>query len=338
MGACSMKFNFSSDFVKVISPDTSFADAWETICYTLLKEEYHEKDILKLKAPENGIDIWRPQNKYAYQCKSSEIGFRGSMNITKITDSLESALSVRDTYEWCKYMICINASITGSGYQKLIEFENINSLPKSDVEVLDAEFWSELAEKHVASIEQYLDYRLLVTENEVKSAFEKARYYDKYVSQYMSAINSTPISIKLSNNRTPICIDLPFSPDLTIENLLDIAKAFFNIDMDWRQYPGLGKSAAPSISLLYNGKPQGFSKKISEVIEQGNNEFELWLKIVWRDGTDKDNTTMKKTFAGMLDLDFSINLSDVSITHPESYCQNNMWDSAISIKRNQRII
>jgi len=45
-----MRFNFSSDFVKVIVPDTSFADAWETICYTLLKREFGESDIINLKA------------------------------------------------------------------------------------------------------------------------------------------------------------------------------------------------------------------------------------------------------------------------------------------------
>jgi len=327
-----MRYNFSADFVKVTAPDTSFADAWETICYTLLLNEFGEQDIIKLKAPEKGIDIWRPVNQSAYQCKSNEHGYKGSIDMSKVIQSLSSALLVRNTYKWREYIICVNASITGSGYEKLLEFKKSRDLSESDIKILQADDWSELAEKHIDSIKQYLDYRLLVTEDELKHAFEKARYYDQYIQQYMSAVNSTPVSVKLTNNRTPICIELPFSSDLTVKQLLDVAKALFGIDMNKRQYKELETSASPSVSLLYNGQAQSFDKKISEVIHEGDNSFELWIKIVWRDYREDSSDKMLE-FKYVIGSEKYTNRGQETIRRTESFYQANMWDSAISIKK-----
>lgn len=326
-----MKYNFSTDFVKVIAPDTSFADAWETICYTLLLCEYGEQDIIKLKAPENGIDIWRPSNLSAYQCKSNEHGYKGTIDMTKVIQSLSSALSVKELYKWHKYIVCTNASITGSGYEKLLEYNKLKGMSESDVKILQADHWSKLAEKHIDSIKQYLDYRLLVTEDELKCAFEKARYYDQYIHQYMATVSAAPVNIKLTNNRTPICIELPFSPDLTIKQLLEVAKVFFNIDMNKRQYPELGTSASPSVSLLYNGQAQSFNKKIGEVICDGNNSFEFWIKIVWRDyREDSSDKTLELKY--VTSGEEYANRGQSTIRRTESLYQENMWDSAILIK------
>jgi len=327
-----MRYNFSADFVKVIAPDTSFADAWETICYTLLLNESGEKNIIKLKAPEKGIDIWRPVTKSAYQCKSSEHGHNGSIDMLKVIQSLTSALLVKDTYEWRKYIICVNASITGSGYEKLLDFMKSQNLTESDIEILQADAWSEMAEKHIDSIKQYLDYRLLVTEDELKHAFEKARYYDRYIQRYISSISSTPVSIKLTNNRTPISIDLPFSSELTVEQLLDIARTLFNIDMGNRHYPELGTSASPSISLLYKGQAQSFNKKISEVIQDDDNSFELWVKIVWRDYREDSSNKMLE-LKSVMGSEKYINRGKETVNRTESFYQESMWDSAISIKK-----
>ena len=324
-----MRYNFSADFVKIIPPDTSFADAWETICYTLLLNEFGEQSIIKLKAPENGIDIWRPANLSAYQCKCNEHGYTGSIDMSKVIPSLSNALSVRGVYKWQEYIICVNASITGSGYEKLLEFGKTKSLSESDITILKANDWSKMAEKHIDSIKQYLDYRLLVTEDELKLAFEKARYYDQYIQQYMSTVESAPISLNLTNNRTPIRIELPFSSDLTVEQLLDVAKVMFNIDMNERKYPELGTSAYPSISLLYNGQRQNFDKKISEVIQDSNNNFELWVKIVWRDY--REDSSDKMFF--VIGSEKYINRGEETLRRTESFYQENMWDSAISIIR-----
>ena len=102
--------------------------------------------------------------------------------------------------------------------------------------------------------------------------------------------------------------------------------------MDKRHYPELGTSASPSISLLYKGQAQSFNKKISEVIQEDDNSFELWVKIVWRDYRE-DSSDKMLDLKYVIGSEKHINRGKETVNRTESFYQEKMWDSAISIKQ-----
>lgn len=54
-----MKFDFSAaSFLRVIPPDTSFSEAWESLCFHLLSLKYGVEGINRLRPPDRGIDIY----------------------------------------------------------------------------------------------------------------------------------------------------------------------------------------------------------------------------------------------------------------------------------------
>lgn len=296
-----MKYNFSANFLKINSPDTNFGQAWETLCFRLLKADNSNQNIIRFKAPDKGIDIYSQTNQEAYQCKSSEVGVYGNISPTDCINSIRTAMGVRSNINWNKYFIATNSNFTGNGFEKLQEFLQENSL--NSIEQLGPEFWSELCEKYYDKVSNLLDYRFLVTEVEVINAFKKARYFDKFVNEYKQEIEEQDYTVNVKNNRTPIELKIPFSPNLTIENLLDVVKKLLNIDMKKNNYYDTQTSANPSISILFKEKKQGFKQKIKDVVNSENPEFELWITIIWADETKKnDNDTNTSNYMELLKM------------------------------------
>lgn len=327
-----MKYNFSANFLKILSPDTNFGQAWETLCYRLLQTEYSNENLIRLKPPDKGIDIYSQTNKEAYQCKSSEVGVYGNINPADCINSIETACKVKQNIEWGKYYIASNSNFTGNGFKKLQEFIRTNSL--DNIEQLGPQFWSDLCEKHYSKVEDLLDYRFLVTEREVIEAFKKARCFDRYIEQYQNDIENHDYIVNVKNNRTPIELKIPFSPNLTIKNLLDVVKTLLNIDMKRNNYYDTQTSANPSISILFKKKKQGFNQKIKDVVNNENPEFELWITIIWRDETEKsDNDINTQSYMKFLTIK-EINREtlnygsrkQLTINRTENILQTMMWE------------
>jgi len=337
-----MKYNFSANFLKILPPDTNFGQAWETICDTLLRAEFNDNSQIRLKAPDKGIDIYSQKLKNAYQCKSSELAIHGNIDATECIASIKSALAVKDLISWNNYFIASNANFTGSAFQRLQEYIKNESL---NCEILGPTYWSDLAEKYIDKITQYLDYRLIVTEQEVIEAFKKARYYDQYVQKYSEEISTEKYIVEVSNNRTPIRLKIPFSPNLTIENLLDVVKTILGINMDRNNFYDIKTSALPSISLTFEQIKQGFSKKIGEVVNEKEPKFEFWITIIWKDETEKsvndDDTKYLKNLNDILycrNIEFktysreSLSFEErknLTIRRTEELLQNFMWESIL---------
>jgi hypothetical protein len=54
-----MRYTFSAEFLKVCPPKTTFANAWESLCYDLLAAEHGFNGLQRLNALHSGIDILR---------------------------------------------------------------------------------------------------------------------------------------------------------------------------------------------------------------------------------------------------------------------------------------
>jgi len=278
-----MRHSFSIEFLKILPPATNFGEAWEHLCLSLLRAELSDKSIMRLGPPDRGIDIYSQRIRAAYQCKSSERGIFGTIDAQECIISLGRAIEARGTIKWKDYSIAINAQLTGVGLSKIKEFAASQGLTDDALEILPAEHWNDLCERHVASIRHLFDYRVFVTEAEVVEAFRKARYFDRFVKEFEEKMRGSPLVVTVSNNRTPVEVTLPFSGELTIEQLLDAVKSILGISLDWANFPDLDTSCGPSLSITVDRVAIPFKRKLSELTEEERAKLQLWIQLIWRD-------------------------------------------------------
>lgn len=337
-----MKYNFSSDFLKILPPDSSFGEAWESLCHHLLCQEHGHNGFIRLNPPDRGIDIFHQPERRAYQCKSHENGAAATIDATKSIKSLKTAVAHRNSFEWSPYCFATNANFSGVGFEKILSTATELGIDKKLIEHLGPEYWSSLCEKRSTTIGNRFDFRIQVSEEQVIEAFRKARYYDEYVSKYGEEIKKANFTLVISNNRTPTEIEIPFSPELSVEQYLDVAKSLMGISLDWTNFDDLNTSAGPSISVTIDKKAQSFSKKIKELPVKPGDKLEIWIKIVWKD--EKKDGAAASSDMMVYKLHY-LNLSStfkktaksyqerrqVTVDRKEEIIQSMIWDSVSNL-------
>ena len=283
-----MKFDFSAQFLRVNPPDTSFGDAWESLCFVLLDAELNDTSLIRLRPPDKGVDILHRKAQKAFQCKSHEQGAFGSLSATESVNSLSTAFAERELLTWNSYAFATNASYTGNAYTTIKSAAAKLGLKDEQLDFLGPEHWDKLCIRHNELIADRFDYRCPITKPRVIQAFENQRYYPKYVSEYGTQVEKSGLIVRVSNNRTPVVLEIPFSPELTVKHLVDVVKDMLGVSLDWTNYEDLGTSAGPSVSLTLDQKKQTFDKKIGELALQPDQELQFWITLVWSDERRKD--------------------------------------------------
>lgn len=323
-----MKYNFSAQFLKILSPQTSFGDAWEALCISLLQAEFGHEHCLVMNAPDRGVDIMLKNKSKAIQCKANEIGAFGTIAPKKSIESLTTALSHKDILKWEKYTFASNANYSGNGIEKIFNFVDESSISRDDISFLGPEYWSELCGKYFDKVKHMLDFRLLYSESEVEDAFRKARYYEKYINEYSGLIKKDNLRIEVANNRTPIILSIPFSKELSVEECLEVSRSLLGIDLKKEQYGDLGTSAKPSISLTLDDKVQPFSKKISDFSEEELGRLKLWIKIVYQFDEDSQrdpDSVYFKMLKNSISQGLKSQAKQSTLERFESSIQEKMW-------------
>lgn len=333
-----MKFIFTAQFLKVRPPETSFADAWEALCADLLRYDLKDEECICLKAPDLGIDIILKKNKKAVQCKSDERGAFGTIQAAASIESLSTAMKHKIKFGWNSYAFATNANYSGNGIEQILVAADEFGLDRELISFHGPEHWSDLCEKHINKVRDRLDYRLMFSEDEVINAFKKARYFENKVREYEELIKQGAFNIEVSNNRTPIMLHIPFSPDLTIKNCLDVSMKLLNLDLDSEMYIDLGTSAKLNVSITIDQVPQGFNKKLGEYAKEDLSKLQLWIKIVWKEVQQQQGSQdlfMDKLQYRTIDTS-SRNTSrttdrrDHTLSRFESSIQNKMWTAVLS--------
>jgi hypothetical protein len=283
-----MKFDFSAQFLRVNPPDTNFGDAWESLCFILLDAELNDTSLIRLRPPDKGVDILHRKGQKAFQCKSNEHGAFGSLSAKESLKSLETAFEERESLAWNSYAFATNANYTGSAYTAIKKGATKLGLQDEQLDFLGPEHWDKLCIRHSDLVSDCFDYRISVSKSRVTQAFENQRYYPKYVAQYGGEVETSELVVRISNNRTPIVIEIPFSPTLTVKHLVDVVKDLLGVSLDWTNYFDLGTSAGPSVSLTLDGKKQTFNKKIGDLGIRFDQELQFWITLVWRDERRKN--------------------------------------------------
>lgn len=336
-----MRHDFSAHFLRVVPPETSFGQAWESLCFDLLYAEYADPSLLPLNPPDRGIDILHRSEQTAYQCKSTEDGAFGSIPANESIRSLHTACTIRSTFNWTTYRFATNADYTGSAIEKILSQATALGLSDSQIEFRGPKYWDELCTRHYDHVKHRFDYRASISEKQVIEAFRSANYFEKYINRFAEHISNSKFSIIIMNNRTPLEIEVPFSPELSVENCLDMTQELLGISLKWTNFADLGTSAGPSLSLTVDRVSQGFSQKIKDLPIKGDGDLQLWIKIVWKDEGDHQGRDSTKVY-NMLSLYTPRELARDQLTYEqrrqetihrtEDLIQAMIWKSARRLK------
>jgi len=336
-----MRYSFSAEFLKVTPPETTFGNAWESLCYELLAAEYGIDGLQRLNAPDNGIDIFLRSAATAIQCKSDERGTFGSLSATESVKSLRAAVKTRLKIDWHKYSFATNANYTGSAVKTILAEGTSLGIPIDSINFLGPEYWDELCGKHFERIRDRFDFRVTVTEEQVIEAFRKARYFDKYVDQYKALISKGNFVLTIKNNWTPVELEFPFSPELTVENCVDAVQELLGVSLKWTNFSDLGTSTGPSISLTVDRRGQTFKQTLREVrASNPDKDLIFWITLVWKDETQKDGMAYE-VLCHRVNLSFLVfdrstlskpNRREKTLERAETMIQAMIWDGARRLK------
>lgn len=342
-----MRYSFSAEFLKVEAPETTFSGAWEALCYDLLAAEHGIAGLQRLNAPDTGIDILRRPTGSAIQCKSDERGAFGSLSAAESVKSMRAAHRARPEIAWEQYQFATNANYTGSAVKTILAEGSSLGISAEKVDFLGPEYWNTLCEKHFSRVEDRFDFRVTVTEEQVVEAFRKARYFDQYIKQYAQLISKRDLVLTIKNNWTPVVLEVPFSPELTVENCVDAVQELLGVSLKWTNFTDLGTSTGPSISLTVDRRGQTFKQTIGEVrAANPGKDLVFWLTLVWKDKPKDDGLEAKVVCARMfLAYDYmTIERATLSeserrkktLDRAETMVQAMIWDAARRLKSGNR--
>jgi hypothetical protein len=330
-----MRQIFSADVLKILPPATNFGEAWENLCLRLLQADTSDNSIMRLGPPDQGIDIYRQSTRAAYQCKSSERGTFGTIDAKDCIASLATAIAAQKSIPWVHYSVALNAPLSGIGLSKINEFATSQALPTASLSILPPEYWSELCERHAEAIKHLFDHRFTLTEAQVIEAMKKAQYYDSFIHQAVEHTRTAPLNVVVSNNRTPVELVIPFSGELTVGQLYHVVKSHLGLSTDWANFPDLGTSSGPSLSMTVDRVPQSFKLKLSELTAEQRSKLQLWIRLSWQDDlqSDEDRDKANKVFL----QDFSRIIihrpetkearGRITLDRMDSIIQNTIWQS-----------
>jgi hypothetical protein len=336
-----MRYSFSAEFLKVIPPDTTFGKAWESLCFDLLVAEYGDSGLQRLCSPDAGIDILRRPTRTAFQCKTDERGARGSLSAAESIKSLKAAADARSTVNWDCYSYATNANYTGSAVKSILAEAAALDLASDKIEFLGPEHWDALCVKYSDRVSERFDYRVTLSEAQVIEAFRKAQYFDKYVEKFASLISNERLVIKIKNNWTPVELEIPFAPELTVENCVDAVRELLGVSLTWTNFTDLGTSTGLSISLTIDRRGQTFKQTIGEVqaLHTGK-DLVFWITLVWKDEAQSDGTAhdtvcrrMNLSFVPLSRSAFSqAQRREQTLRRAEEMVQQMIWSSARALK------
>jgi hypothetical protein len=283
-----MYYDFSAAFLKVQPPDTNFGEAWESLCYALLKAELSEPSLVRLAPPDKGVDILSRASSSAFQCKSSEQGAGGTLSANGSVSSLQTAMANRASLGWDSYAFCTNANYSGSAHTTINEEAKRLGLAEEKLDYKGPGHWDDLCRKHSSLVDDRFDFRVSASEKQLLDALKAGRYYDHYIQNFVDKMKQAQCVLAVKNNRTPVEIEIPFSPELTVKNCVHAVQALLGVTLDWTNFTDLKTSAGPSISLTIDRVAQSFDKRLADLDIKPGDRLEFWIKLVWRDETQKD--------------------------------------------------
>lgn len=213
-----MEYHFHPPYFRS-DPHTSFADAWEVFCCSLLNLENDTNVIRRRKPPEQGIDlIWQTEG-IAYQCKSVEHEL-GKFRIDKAKTSLKTALEHQSHIGWKKYTICTNVTLTGTQ-------EMILRRLWSDIDIYDYSRWQNLCRRFHEHIADYFCVLIPIVPVYISNEIKKIN--QRFATDFLPRFSSHEplIHVLVGLHAYQNAFDLQIPASFTAQEFLLLLKELF---------------------------------------------------------------------------------------------------------------
>jgi hypothetical protein len=279
-----MRYNFSAEFLLTKAPDSTFAQAWESLCATLIREEFSAEGVLRLRAPDTGIDILHRPRRDAYQCKSNVLGSLGTIDASSSVRSLKTACPHRHRLGWDTYLFAANAPFSGVAVAKIMQAASRCGLSQDDIVFRGPDYWDALCGAHSSAIEDRFDYKVSLSQMQLLEALceyvensLRQRPPDQELAEY---VNSGGVPIDIRNSLTKLVVQVLLSPKMRVEQLVGALLHLLKIsDLHY----GSGREGcflSPETLLKANGQVVFPSTRLEQLLESGRPELCLWLSPI----------------------------------------------------------
>ena len=250
----------------IVPEETDFSDAWESFCCKLLQLKERTDSIVRLGAPEGGIDLYDAKRSIAYQCKSVESGKRGDFNVNQAISSIQAAIAKRHERPWKQYVVCTNVDVTGSAFDRLRGF-----LP--DVDIRPRSYWTNACESFPLAVQRNFRRLITIPPDRLVSAtvdMVGTHILETSVSEHIrSKLSESPYDIFLYSNMHEKLYRLRVSPSLTIQDLDTFFRGLFRLPSS-HTLRDLNATCVLNHEVIFDGKPQ--SDPSRSLKEAGINE------------------------------------------------------------------
>lgn len=264
-----MEFRFSNDFL-IYPGEANFDDVWEMFCCKILNIEKRKNNIYRRIPPENGIDLFSPDDKIAYQCKSTENADCQGHNITKIEQSYQSALTHKNELNWEKYYLCLNYDLTGKQESNLKE-----KLP--NVEILGKSYWLNLCQKYPLMISDNFRQFIPISIDLINQTIDDT-FYEDYADNLKSKLEKNKYEISAYCNRSKSIYKFFVSDEFTIKDIIQILTNAWGLPKP--QHIN-GFDFGLSRAIIFNNSKHSIDKTLKELGIIENSIIAMWTTITY---------------------------------------------------------
>lgn len=254
----------------IIEPQVSFGKAWEDFCRQLLCLEYRTRAIQACTPPDHGVDILWDTAAIAYQCKAAEDGKASSMNLKKIEQSIQTALTYRSMLGWQRYVLCTNVDLTGPQRLRLKAL-----LP--EIEFMGRGTWVDLCKKFPSMVTDRFRILIQVSQKRSLQALNEA-----YLRDHLRNILTTPpsdlVTLLVYSQRRQYVFELPVPSVCSVQDVLSMLRELFNLPP-----PEYTDQHIITIdyTLRIDDQEVPLQKKLSDLVQHDRPIVTLWKTLVW---------------------------------------------------------
>ncbi len=258
----------------VVPEQQDFPDAWEHFCCKLLNLARGTARIYVRQPPEQGIDLYDPETRTAYQCKSVESGKSGDFNAAHAVQSIESAQRVQADLGWENYALCTNVAVTGTAEATLKK-------ALKDIEILPSSHWVQLCERFPLETERNFRQLLEVPRARVFDALHDV-FRDHYASHLHQRLDESAFDVLLYSNRHDTVYRLQVCDDFKIQDLLALLRSFFRLPSSM-DISAQGMHISLSYAIVSNGRKLPLAHTVKEAGINEGSVLTYWVTMRWKD-------------------------------------------------------
>lgn len=251
-----------------------FSRVWENFCCKLLNISNATTEIYVRNPPEQGVDIYYPSMRTAYQCKSVESGKSGDFNAAKAVESIEAAKRAKSEIGWERYVLCVNVAVSGAAEAAL-------KRALSEIEILPKSHWIQLCEKNPLEVERNFRRLIEVPRPEVLDAIQ-GRFVDHYSLELQKKVQRASFDVLLYSNRHDTTYRVPVSDEFTCNDLLEIIRQFFKLP-ESTSISSQGIDVSLSHAVVFNGKKVPLALTLRQAGITRGSIITYWTTIGWKD-------------------------------------------------------